>query len=155
MVLVLKKGKSYQLKTAEDLPADMLTFKTSKKTVVTVSATGKLKAKKNGTATVTISLKSDPKVKVTVKVTVGTPIKKVKLSKTKLTLKKGKSTTLKFTLSPGKPSYAKVVWTSSDPKVVKVSSKGKVTAVGKGTCTITCLAADGSGKKATCKITVK
>ena len=45
------------------------------------------------------------------------------------------------------------VWTSSNPKVAKVSSDGTVTALSKGTTKITCLANDGSKKKAT--VTVK
>lgn len=47
-----------------------------------------------------------------------------------------------------------VAYTSSNTKVATVSSTGLVTAVGKGTATITCAATDGSGKKATCKVTV-
>ncbi len=47
------------------------------------------------------------------------------------------------------------VWTTSKPKVAKVDANGKITAVGKGTATITCTAADGSGKKATLKVSVK
>ena len=59
----------------------------------------------------------------------------------------GKSVTLK--------ANKKVTWKSSDKKIATVSSKGKVRARKKGTCIITCTAADGSGVKAVCKITVK
>ena len=47
----------------------------------------------------------------------------------------------------------KVTWNSSDKKVATVDKNGKVKALKKGTATITVKTA--SGKKATCKITVK
>ena len=72
-----------------------------------------------------------------------------------LTLKKGKSFTLKTTLSPKKPSNKGIIWKSSNTKVATVTSKGVVKAKKAGTVTITATAKDGSGKKATCKITVK
>jgi uncharacterized protein YjdB len=46
-----------------------------------------------------------------------------------------------------------VTWSSSNTAVAKVSSTGLVTAVKKGTATITVKTSDG-GKTATCKITV-
>ncbi len=48
-----------------------------------------------------------------------------------------------------------VTWKSSNTKVATVNSRGKVTAKSPGAATITCTAKDGSGKKATCKITVR
>ncbi len=80
------------------------------------------------------------------------PVKKVKLNKKKATLKKGKTLTLKAVLTPQNASE-KVTWSSSNKKVAKVNKKGKVTARKKGTAVITVKTA--SGKKATCKITVK
>lgn len=72
---------------------------------------------------------------------------KVKISKTKVTMYVGETTTLKV-----KGTSKKVTWSSSNKKVVTVTSKGKVTAKKKGTATIT---AKVSGKKYKCKITVK
>jgi len=46
------------------------------------------------------------------------------------------------------------VWSSNKPTVATVDGAGKVTAVGVGSATVTCLASDGSGKKATCTVTV-
>lgn len=72
---------------------------------------------------------------------------KVKLNKTKATVYVGKSTQLKVT-----GTKKKVTWKSSNKKIATVTSKGKVTAKKKGTATIT---ATVSGKKYTCKVTVK
>lgn len=71
---------------------------------------------------------------------------KPKLSKSKLTLSVGQSATLKV-----KGTKKKVVWSTSNKKVAKVSKKGKVTAVKKGTANITAKVA---GKKLICKVTV-
>ena len=86
------------------------------------------------------------------------PTKKVALNKTSVTLAKGKQTELKATLTPSL-SYGKVKWTSSNKKVVKIVKTNdrwcRIKAIGKGTATITAKAADGSGKRVTCKVTVK
>lgn len=66
----------------------------------------------------------------------------------------GKSITLKAAVSPSNAANKQVTWSSSDKKYVTVSDKGKVTAKKAGkTVTITAAAKDGSGKKATYKIT--
>lgn len=72
---------------------------------------------------------------------------KVKLNQTKITLDTGYSTTLKLT------GASKVSWKSSDAKVATVTSKGKVSAVDKGTCKI--IATDKKTKKKySCTVTV-
>mgnify|MGYP002228284837 CR=1 FL=1 len=70
-------------------------------------------------------------------------------TKKSISLNVGKTYILKASGTKGK-----ITWTSSKKSVATVSSKGVVKAVGNGTATITVKAKDGSGKKATCKITV-
>ena len=87
-------------------------------------------------------------------------VSSIKLNKTKATLtrtaaKKKPTLQLTATVGPADADDLSVEWSSSDPKVAKVSQKGKVTALKPGTVVITCTAKDGSGVKATCKITVK
>ncbi len=53
------------------------------------------------------------------------------------------------------PGSSNPVWTSSKPSVATVDEAGTVTAVGRGTATITAAAMDGSGKKVTATVTVK
>ncbi|MDD6465923.1 MAG: Ig-like domain-containing protein [Coprococcus sp.] len=77
------------------------------------------------------------------------------MNKTKSTMTIGKKQTLKATVTPKKASSKAVVWKSSNKKVATVTSKGVVKAKKAGTATITATAKDGSGKKATCKVTVK
>lgn len=76
----------------------------------------------------------------------------INMNKKKATIKVKKTLTLKATMKPAK-STDTLKWSSSNKKVAKVDKYGKVTAVKKGTATITVKTS--SGKKATCKITVK
>ena len=150
----LKKGKSLTLKATispSSANSKAVTWTSSKKSVATVSSKGVVKAKKKGAAVITAKY---GKKKLTCKVTVKQPVKSIKLNKTSATLKKGKSLTLKATISPSSANNKAVTWSSSNKKVATVSSKGVVKAVGNGTATITVKVKDGSGKKATCKITV-
>lgn len=62
-----------------------------------------------------------------------------------------------FTLQPeaeGGIKTTQFLYKSSNTKVAAVDAYGNVTALGKGKATITVTANDGSGKKATCKVTV-
>ena len=156
--LTLKKGKAFTLKTKVTVSgkaSKKVTYKTSNKKIATVNAKGKITAKKKGTAKIYVISKADKKKKCTVTVTVGTPVTKVKLNKTKSTMTIGKKQTLKATVTPKKASSKAVVWKSSNKKVATVTSKGVVKAKKAGTVTITATAKDGSGKKASCKVTVK
>ncbi len=78
----------------------------------------------------------------------------VKLDKTAVTLQVGSAQKLTATLAPTPLYNKKVKYSTSAKAVATVASDGTVTAVAPGTATITCTAKDGSGKKATCKITV-
>lgn len=151
--LTLKKGKTFVLKT--NVSAGTLKFSTSNSKIVTVTSGGKLKAVKNGKADITVSLKSNSRIKKTIKVTVGQPVTGVKLSKRTLTLRKGKSAVLRATVQTSKASNKKLIWKSSNAKAVKVTQTGKVVALKGGSAVVTATAADGSGKKASCRVTVK
>lgn len=78
----------------------------------------------------------------------------ISLNRSSMTLTKGQSGTLSVTVSPSNATNKSVSWTSSNSQVATVSN-GTVKAVGAGTATITARAADGSGKTASCAVTVK
>ena len=78
----------------------------------------------------------------------------ITLSATSLTLQLDGYQKLTATVLPANADNPKVSWTSSNTSVAEVASNGGVTAIGEGTCTITCSATDGSGVEATCTVTV-
>lgn len=149
--LTLIKGATEQLTLSGEI-SGKITWKSSKKSVVTVSATGRLTAKKKGTATVTA--RADGKT-YRCKVTVKQPVTSVRLNQKSIAISAGKTYTLKATVKPTNANLRTVAWTSSDKSIVTVTTKGKLKAVSSGTAVITAAAKDGSGKKATCKILVK
>ena len=58
-------------------------------------------------------------------------------------------------MNPSNAADKSLNWTSSNTSVATVNAEGKVTAVSKGTATIKAEAKDGSGKYASCSVTVK
>ena len=74
----------------------------------------------------------------------------VKLSQTKLTLTAGKTKKLTCKVKPV-GANTKVTWSSDNPAVATVSSKGVVKGIKAGTATIT-VKATGNKKKAKCKV---
>ncbi len=134
--------------TPSDAANQTVTWTSSKPKIATVSQSGKIKALKKGTTTITATV--DGK-KVTCKVTVKTAPKKITLNAKSKTLKKGKTFQIKVKLPKNTASY-KITYTSSKSKVATVSSTGKVTAKKKGTATITVKTFN--GKKAKLKIKV-
>ena len=119
--LTLTKGKTYTLKTTVTGTNKAVSWSSSNSSVASVDKNGKVTAKTKGTATITVKVDG---VSASCKVTVNEPAKTtIKLDKTKVTLGAGEPCTLKATVSPSQ----KVTWTSSNPKLVKVDSNGKLT----------------------------
>lgn len=77
----------------------------------------------------------------------------ITLNQSSLSLKVGQTATITASVQPGNATNKNVTWTSSNAGVVSVSN-GTVKAVSAGSATITAKAADGSGKTASCKVTV-
>ena len=131
------------------------TFKSSNTKVLTVAKSGKVTAKKNGTAKVTATYK---KKKYNCTVTVKTYATSVSITSAKtLNLAAGKTATIKATVKPSTASNKKVSFTSSNKNVATVTSAGKVTAKKAGTATVTvkALGSKKAAKKATVKVNVK
>ena len=149
LTLKLKETKQLSPVISPITTTDKVTYKTSDKNIVTVSAKGVLTAKKAGKAKVTVqSGKKKFVVTVTVTAPVPTGMNNIPTAKT---LAKGKTLVLKPTLIPA-GAQAKISYTTSNKKVATVDAKGKVTAKGKGKAVITITA--GKVKK-TCTVTVK
>ena len=160
--LTVTKGKSVKvaIKATPEGASNKVTWKTSNKKVATVK-NGKITAKKAGKATITATAKdgSKKKVKFTVKVVTG-KVTAVAVDKTDVALVAGGTAaegtaTVKATVTTkGKNASKNVGWKSSNEKVATVTNKGVITAVAPGKATITVIATDGTGKKATVNVTV-
>lgn len=151
--LTMIRGTTHQLQitVSPENYTDAVSWKSTDTSVVTVSAAGLLTAKAVGTATVKVTVGN---VSASCKVTVAQPVTSIRLNKTSATLEALDTLQLTATVSPSDAYQKAIAWKSSDPSVAAVDNDGLVTAYQKGTATITASATDGSGKTATCKITV-
>lgn len=153
----LNKGGSETL-TVSRSPSSVsyptITWTSSNTSVATVDSNGKVTAKGNGTATITAKTTDGTNLSKTCTVTVTTPVTGVSVSPTTLTLNVGGTYTLSKTISPSDASNKNVTWSTSNTGVATVDSNGKVTAVARGTCTITCTSSYNSSYKGTCSVTV-
>ena len=157
--LQLKRRQKTQKFTLTDIAKgdSVKSWVSSNKKIVTVSGkpngTCIIKAgKKTGSAKITITMRSNLKktisVKVQKKAVACTSIKNVPK---KLNLKRKKSYQLRLVIEPITCTQ-KVKYKTSNKKIAKVNSKGKITAVKKGTAKITISVGK---KKMVCKVVVK
>jgi len=149
-------GMTRELKTTitpENATNIVTTWNSSNTDVATVSSEGIVTAKGAGTTVITAKTYNGKTAKYTI--TVEQPVTAIVLSDATTSLWVGKTKTLTATVTPTTSSNTAVNWSSSNNNVATVSSKGVITAKSKGTCTITCTAADGYGTKNTCEVTVK
>ena len=133
-----------------------ISYSSSNTSVATVSNSGLITAKAPGTTTITAKSASS-RYNETCTVTVTSPnilVTSITLNKTSLSLQPGQSETLTATVLPSNATNKTVTWTTSSTSIATVDSDGNVTAKSKGSATITCKANDGSGKQATCAVTV-
>ena len=144
--------------TATVAPADAtnksVSWASSDASVATVS-NGKVTAKGEGKATITATTSNGIKATATVTVEAkGVKVTSVTLDKSSVTLEAGQTAQVTATVAPAnaEPKYAVLSWTSSNKNVATVSNEGLITALTKGTTTIT--AETASGVSATMQVTV-
>ena len=134
--LTLGRNEKYQL-TAGLNPMDStdeVIWSSSDEKIAKVDKTGNIEAISAGEAVITA--KAGEKT-ATCKVTVNIPIKSIYLNKTSIELNSiGDSYQLNASYYPSDADGA-IIWKSDDEGVASVDQTGKVTAVGKGTTTIT------------------
>lgn len=157
----LKVGETKQLSktiTPSNATNTSVSWSSSNTSIATVSSSGLVTAKAAGSATITCKANDGSGVSATCSVSMSAadPIKvtSVSLNATSASLVVGDTKQLTATISPSNATDKSVTWSSSNSSVASVSSSGLVTAKARGTATITCKANDGSGRQATCSITV-
>ena len=157
--LTLCVGQKEMLRASLPNKKSVAQWSSSNKKVATVSSVGEVKAVGTGTATITATLDSTSPVTVSCKVTVtSSKVTKITVkantSQFYLGLNDEQPIIMKATVSPATAANKAVTWSSSNPKVATIDSKGRVHTKKPGTTTITATAKDGSGVKGTKKITV-
>ena len=128
-----------------------LTWNSSSSTIASVSPTGLVTAKAEGSANITASCGGKS---ATCKLTVKKPIvavTSVELDKPEITLDAEETYTLKATVKPDNATDKTVTWASSKPDIATVDNNGKVTGVNNGVASVT---ATSGGKSASCKVNV-
>ncbi len=127
-------------------------YTSSNTSIATVSSDGVVTAVGSGTCKITAAPTDGSKVTASCDVTVDIKTTGMKLDKTNYTFNKAETIKINPVITPSKASK-KLTWTSSNTKVAIVSSDGKVTPVGKGTCKITATTTDGTNLSSSCNIT--
>lgn len=122
--LAMSEGDSLRIEgvtvSGEDACCSSFKYSSSKTKVATVSKAGVIKAKKNGSATITVKSYNGKTAKI--KLTVKKPLKSIAFKQKKLTLYIGGSATPGIKFSNGVTSRYSLK--SSDPEIVKVLEDG-------------------------------
>jgi uncharacterized protein YjdB len=105
------------------------------------------------TATASASAQTGTASSTTTASGLAIPVSGVAVSKTSDALAVGRTDQLAAIIVPANASNRAVIWSSSNPNIAAVSNQGLVTAVGKGTASITVTTVDG-GKTDSCTVTV-
>lgn len=123
----------------------------SKPSVATVNAKGKVTAVSAGTATITAYATDASGKKASCKITVETPVTSVKVSPASVSMNIGETKTVTATVAPSNATKKTVTWSTSNAAIATVNG-GTITGVAAGTATIT--AKTSNGKSATVAVTV-
>ena len=127
-------------------------FSTNEK-IATVDKYGVVTIKAAGKVSIVATSVDNPSAKAICNITIDTPVMSLTMEETEKTMKVGETAQLSYVLLPLNATNKSVVWTSSNPSIVDVDSKGKVTAKGKGTAVIIVKSMD-YGLSAYCTIKV-
>lgn len=139
--ITLYRGQNSKL-SAEVSSKVKAKWKTNKKSVATVDQNGNITAIKNGTAVITATVSG---VSAICEVIVKKP--DITLSAEELTIKTGSVTSITANVSSGNSP----TWSTSNPKIISVNSKGEIRAIKKGRAYVY---AKEDGAKARCTIYV-
>lgn len=152
----LKKKDKFSLKKILRPKGLKVKYTSKRKSIAKVTKAGTVKALKNGNVNIEVQNKKT-KEKIKYHIHVGTKVKSVKWKNAEKTMDiyLGKTFDLDTQCTPVKAAYKKVLYKTSNKKILKVTKKGILKPVKNGTATITATAADQSGKKVKCKVTVK
>lgn len=130
---------------------DEVSWKSTDSNIVTVSDTGVVTAENTGTAKIKVIVGEQS---VYCNVIVTQPVTSIYLNRESVSMEALETYQLKTSIYPENANNKEVEWSSSDEKIVKVDQTGCITALAKGTATVTGKTKDGSNLWDTCTVTV-
>ena len=148
-------NEGFQLKAEvgpEDAYNKNVIWSSQNESIATVDENGYVYAYNPGDVLIT-AVTEDGGLEAQCKVTVIRHVTGIRLNTGWMTIRNGNNVTLNAFIEPYDASNKEVVWTSSDESVATVDEYGTVTAVSRGTATITATSAD-MGYTASCDVTV-
>lgn len=131
-----------------------LTWNSSNISVATIDGNGRLTTKGIGTTTITCTAHNGVSAQCVVTVN-PVMVSGITLNRAESELVVGEKLQLQATVNPDNATNKSVTWNSTNEAVAVVNENGLVTAVGSGSCQIKAMANDGSGKSASCLVTVE
>ncbi|MBE5950060.1 MAG: hypothetical protein E7260_00550 [Lachnospiraceae bacterium] len=129
-----------------------LTWQSLNSKVVTVSSTGRITARAEGTAVVLVKTESGVTSYCTV--TVLQPVISMELDPSDITIDVGDTFTIEPVFKPDNATNREVTWESSDESIAEVNAIGEVTGISGGTAVIICETVDG-GYRSYCLVRVE
>lgn len=153
----LVKGKSVTLKATVDSNTatnSKVKWTTSNKKIATVSQSGKVTGKNIGTCTIKVTAKDGSKRSASCKIRVIRVAKGLEINKTYIRVMEGTRAKLKTKFRPANASIKSLKWETSDAAIATITSKGIITGVTPGMCTVTAKTTDGSNIKVSCTVNV-
>ncbi len=148
---------TYQI-TLDITPANAydksVTWSSDDETVATVDQNGLVTAVGHGETLIVVKANDGSNVRGSSRVYVEQGVETMSITEPAVTVYEGERHKLSVEVGPRSAENKEVVWSSSDESIATVNSKGNVTGVNTGVCTITATAADGSGVTASCTVTV-
>ena len=130
---------------------DEVSWKSTDSNIATVSDTGVVTAENTGTAKIKVIVGEQS---VYCNVIVTQPVTSIYLNRESVSMEALETYQLKTSIYPENANNKEVEWNSSDEKIVKVDQTGCITALAKGTATVTGKTKDGSNLWDTCTVTV-
>lgn len=146
--LLINKKEKVQLKAKVKPKAlkNKVKWTSSNKKVAVISKKGVLRGKRYGKTIIWLKATDGSGKKAKIKVQVGRKVTSVRFSVRKQEMEVGQRAQTQAQVLPGNATDKKLTYTSSNPSVVTVSSRGIVTAKGKGEAVITAKSKDGTRK---------
>lgn len=130
-------------------------YKSSNKTVATVSAKGEVKALRAGKTKITVTAADGSGKSASCNVMVKEiAVSNVTLDQTNLSLEPGQTARLAASVLPVNATNKNLIWSSSNAGVVTISN-GTVRAVGEGNAVITAMASNGVNARCSVKVSYK